>query len=679
MEKRFFPCFQRKIPRTFHQSLLIYLLVFLLGGQIFIPPQAAWAQSTFTSSGGLAEVSYSISGATLGRPTQDAEERSGYFHYKRTYEGQLGTGTLIVEGTAKTEASNRDSTLTVTVHAGGPSEPVRESFPSGSQKNFRVAVPITQDSASFSITVTHVRYFETHGGTRYEMVTVSGNLSKPEFPGPDSPTDPSPDPADPPSDPGEPRIIITNCPGRLAVGETKRIDVELHKIPSPVGVIPQTYPSLYIIEGEEFLALSSSMDQVIGRKPGRAVLGAFYYYDAGKKVEDTCVIEVYDPGVKGIRIDPGELVMSPRVIEDGGQLSASVSALIDPPDAEYKNVFWTSSHPELVRVEAQGDGARAQVIAYAPTPENVPGLDTSRGRVIDVTVTATTENGGQQALLPVKVQFVPVVEVWIETNAPASLSGSYRFLEGGRQAEMWAVVLPKGATDKTLNWTSTNPGLGELYAGDKPGYKGFRAHGGVAGITYIIARSASNPRIADHFEMQVRFAPPPDISTPSDPFIQHPPLSEADMQVVERKTHQDEMRDELIQSEIDLIRFTKDRILENFPLIDIPMWVDVIQDLIIKGEPLAAVKRLMMSLLGKLKHPVNYIIWAITGNEKWFEDTISHLSTYGDERREWLRNPPADTPMRTEYTQQGIEIWLLDEAEGRWYLQQIITPRDHGY
>ncbi len=146
----------------------------------FASLSSAWAGSgSFVADSDMARVSYSVSGASLGTPEDSKNERRGNFQYFRSYEGDLTGSTLRISGTASTEASNEQSSLSVSVSAGGKSDSYSTSFESGTAENFSVSIPVPQGatSGSFSIRVTRAVYFSTIGETRYDGVTVSGSFS----------------------------------------------------------------------------------------------------------------------------------------------------------------------------------------------------------------------------------------------------------------------------------------------------------------------------------------------------------------------------------------------------------------------------------------------------------------------------------------------------------------------
>ncbi len=166
--------------RKVFKHVSIPLLLFIFICQLVMLVSIAQANSgVLVAKSDMASVSYNISGASLRSPEDSENESRGFFHYIRSYEGSLDTGTLRISGTASTEASNRQSSVSVSVSAGGESDSYKASFEAGTQENFSVSVPIPSGatSGSFSIKVTREVYFSTIGETRYDIVTVSGSLS----------------------------------------------------------------------------------------------------------------------------------------------------------------------------------------------------------------------------------------------------------------------------------------------------------------------------------------------------------------------------------------------------------------------------------------------------------------------------------------------------------------------
>jgi len=168
-------CGERNVFKEVFIAVLFSL--FICKAMVLATAAPATAGSLSTH-GDEARVSYNISGATLGSSDYSEEQGHGYYHYKRSYNGKLGSGTLTLSGTAGTEATNEDSTLNVSVSAGGEHDSYTTSFTSGTQESFSVSVPIPSGatSGSFSVSVTSTRFFRVHQIYRNDIVTVSGTF-----------------------------------------------------------------------------------------------------------------------------------------------------------------------------------------------------------------------------------------------------------------------------------------------------------------------------------------------------------------------------------------------------------------------------------------------------------------------------------------------------------------------
>lgn len=122
--------------------------------------------------------------------------------------------------------------------------------------------------------------------------------------------------------------------------------------------------------------------------------------------------------------------------------SVTITATVAPSDATNKNVQWSSSNPDI------------QVSNGTVTTSFKPGAATTSvgGRLVlgKGTITATTEDGGKKATCE--------ITVFAKINAVSSitLSEDYLFLEKGQSYQIKATVQPDDATDKTVQWESSD-------------------------------------------------------------------------------------------------------------------------------------------------------------------------------------------------------------------------------
>ena len=125
------------------------------------------------------------------------------------------------------------------------------------------------------------------------------------------------------------------------------------------------------------------------------------------------------PAPSGVSLDPTELSL---FVGDSAPLTAKVA----PEDAGNKDVTWTSSDPGIAKVE------NGTVTAVAPG---------------EATITVTTNDAGRTASCKVTVTRA-VTAITLE---PAEVP-----LFAGDSTTLKATVAPEDATNKTLNWTSSD-------------------------------------------------------------------------------------------------------------------------------------------------------------------------------------------------------------------------------
>lgn len=135
-----------------------------------------------------------------------------------------------------------------------------------------------------------------------------------------------------------------------------------------------------------------------------------------------CQVTVGIP-VTGISVDPSEATL---ILNESLQLTA----IVEPVNATLKTVTWSSNNPAAVIVSADG-------------------LVTAVGNGTAV-VTATTDQGGFSGSC-VLTALVPVSGVFI---SPATAT-----IVIGQTLQMAATVEPSNATNKSVNWTSSDPTL----------------------------------------------------------------------------------------------------------------------------------------------------------------------------------------------------------------------------
>ena len=181
--------------------------------------------------------------------------------------------------------------------------------------------------------------------------------------------------------------------------------------------------SLTPVDTSDELTWTSSNEEVATVEDGvvKAVgLGEVEIVAMAGSVTKSCPVKVYQ-GVNNITLDVTSHTMT---IGDFLQLTATIY----PKDAEYKDVIWSSDNEDVAVVDQKG---LVQAKAYGK-----------------VKITATSKDGGLEAVCNVTVEPVAVTEVSLNAKAVT--------LKVGETYQLKETVLPENATDKTVTWTSSN-------------------------------------------------------------------------------------------------------------------------------------------------------------------------------------------------------------------------------
>ena len=181
--------------------------------------------------------------------------------------------------------------------------------------------------------------------------------------------------------------------------------------------------SLTPVDTSDELTWTSSNEEVATVEDGvvKAVgLGEAEIVAMAGSVTKSCPVKVYQ-GVNNITLDVTSHTMT---IGDFLQLTATIY----PKDAEYKDVIWSSDNEDVAVVDQKG---LVQAKAYGK-----------------VKITATSKDGGREAVCNVTVEPVAVTEV--------SLNAKAVILKVGETYQLKETILPENATDKTVIWTSSN-------------------------------------------------------------------------------------------------------------------------------------------------------------------------------------------------------------------------------
>lgn len=179
------------------------------------------------------------------------------------------------------------------------------------------------------------------------------------------------------------------------------------------------------------VASVSAEGLVTAKEEGTAVITAA----SANGVNATCTVTVVTKFVvTGVKVKNAPK----RALEIGDQVT--VTAVVEPDNADNKNVTWTSDKPEVATVDN--------------------GVVTAVGAG-EAKITVTTEDGNFTAEFTVKVNPLPVVSVTgLEVSgAPA------KALEIGDKVTVKATVLPENADNKKVIWTSSKPAVATVADG----------------------------------------------------------------------------------------------------------------------------------------------------------------------------------------------------------------------
>ncbi len=147
----------------------------------------------------------------------------------------------------------------------------------------------------------------------------------------------------------------------------------------------------------------------------------------------SCAITVTKPEVPVVHVESVTLDKTDATLEIGQSLTLTATVL--PDNAYDKSVVWKSTNPEIAEVDQNG---------------KVTAMGTGTA-----TITATTADGGKVAgcEVVVKEAYVPVESVTIMLDDDVI---NYLNAQKGEEGNLYALVLPENASQKTVTWTSSN-------------------------------------------------------------------------------------------------------------------------------------------------------------------------------------------------------------------------------
>ena len=213
------------------------------------------------------------------------------------------------------------------------------------------------------------------------------------------------------------RITLDPTTGTLLIGDTLTIT-------ATVTPDTATDKSITWTSGNEVVATVDSNGKVTAKSVGTAIITA----KAGDK-SDTCTITVKPIiAVTKVSITPPDSTK----IKYGEAID--LVATVEPENATNKNVTWTSSDTTVATVDQNGRVA-------------------AQNKAGTATITVTTEDGGKTATCDITVEersdVIPVINITLnETNKTINKGNSY---------QLTATFNPTNATNKIVNWSSSDP------------------------------------------------------------------------------------------------------------------------------------------------------------------------------------------------------------------------------
>lgn len=180
----------------------------------------------------------------------------------------------------------------------------------------------------------------------------------------------------------------------------------------------------------------------------------------GSGVSGTCTVEVYTP-VSGVFVSEKKLDL---FIEGP---AAALNAEVTPRDAKYRSVLWVSSDESVVTVDETGlvtpvGLGKATVTVYAEE-------DPSKKATVAVTVLRPVDG--------------------IRLSAPRSE------VAAGKTLKLSAEVWPEDASVKSVNWSSSDPGIATVSGGTVSGKK--------PGFVTILCTAADGGGAEERYEIEV--------------------------------------------------------------------------------------------------------------------------------------------------------------------------------
>ena len=162
---------------------------------------------------------------------------------------------------------------------------------------------------------------------------------------------------------------------------------------------------------------------VTGKGAGTAEITCHVEFPDGTAADAVCKVSVYQPVTS--------MTAKPLAMTVPAGKTVSVAYEIKPADATYQAVTWTSSDPEIATVDESGAVTGVNLGKATVVGElNEPGVDKQKSVKITVTVTRGVES----------IHIAPFLKV-----------------AKGKSEKVTCNITPEDATDKKINWTSSDP------------------------------------------------------------------------------------------------------------------------------------------------------------------------------------------------------------------------------
>ncbi|MDE6538485.1 MAG: Ig-like domain-containing protein, partial [Muribaculaceae bacterium] len=222
-----------------------------------------------------------------------------------------------------------------------------------------------------------------------------------------------------------PSLSISNEELSIWSGETSDLNVTVSPEEMPFGKVSVEWKSsdqiVAVIEGD---GLNISINALKG---GVATIDCILTWGDVWKQTLQCNVTVKET-LKGLKIesDKDEILKGKSLI---------VSAIVDPSDAYYQDITWSSSDESIAQVLPSTNG-HALVKAL-------------KGGKVTITAEAGSEEEGGFASATLDLLVIQPVE-------SLSLDPEAKEAEEGDTFQITATVFPEDATDKTLEWSSSD-------------------------------------------------------------------------------------------------------------------------------------------------------------------------------------------------------------------------------